>query len=207
MKNKKNSKCQVRKWKIFFFQIQCQVYRNDPSQILYNFDFFLRELQFFSFFDELSTEMKNQKNSKCQVRKWKKIPSKFNVKYIEMIPVKFSKTLIFSSWNFNFFNFWWTVHRDAPKNTFFGIFKFFWEKFKKISLTKVMRNFNTVILSHLRGRYDLRCGWGNFNFFNFRWTVHRDASKTRFWAFLNFSGQNRKKCILQKLCGISLRSF
>ena len=59
MKNKKNSKCQVRKWKNFFFQIQCQVYRNDPSQILYNFDFFLRELQIFSFFDELSTEMKN----------------------------------------------------------------------------------------------------------------------------------------------------
>ena len=59
MKSKKNSKCQVRKWKNFFFQIQCQVYRNDPSQILYNFDFFLRELQIFSFFDELSTEMKN----------------------------------------------------------------------------------------------------------------------------------------------------
>ena len=57
---------------IFFFQIQCQVYRNDPRQILYNFDFFVQELQIFSIFDELSTVMKYKKNSKCQVRKWKK---------------------------------------------------------------------------------------------------------------------------------------
>ena len=35
----------------------------------------------------------------------KKISSKFNVKYIEMIPVKFFTTLIFSSRNFNFFQF------------------------------------------------------------------------------------------------------
>ena len=41
------------------FQIQCQGYRNDPRQIRYNFDFFVRELQTFSIFDELSTEMKN----------------------------------------------------------------------------------------------------------------------------------------------------
>ena len=102
-----------RRGKKDFFQIQCQVYRNDPRQILYNFDFFVQELQFFSIFDELSTEMKNKKNSKCRVRNWKKLFSpKFNVKYIEMIPVKFSATLIFSSWNFNFFNFRWTVHRD-----------------------------------------------------------------------------------------------
>ena len=61
----------IRRGKKDFFQIQCQVYRNDPRQILYNFDFFVQELQFFSIFDELSTVMKNKKNSKCQVRKWK----------------------------------------------------------------------------------------------------------------------------------------
>ena len=33
-------------------------------------------------------------------------------KYIEMIPVKFSTTLIFSSRNFKFFTFWWTVYKD-----------------------------------------------------------------------------------------------
>ena len=75
-----------------FFQIQCQVHRNDPRQILYNLDFFVQELQIFSVFDELSTEMKNKKNSKCRVKKWKKNSSKFIVKYKEMIPVKFSTT-------------------------------------------------------------------------------------------------------------------
>ena len=106
MKNKKNTKCRVRKWKTFFFQIQCQVHRNDLREILYNFDFFVQELQMFSIFDELSKEMKNKKKFKCREGNWKKLFSpKFNVKYIEMIPVKFSATLIFSSRNFNFFKF------------------------------------------------------------------------------------------------------
>ena len=50
--------------------------------------------------------MKNKRNSKCWVRNWGNLFSpKFNVKYTEMIPVKFSATLIFSSRNFNFFKF------------------------------------------------------------------------------------------------------
>ena len=48
-------------WESNFFQTQCQVYRNDHSQILHNFNFFVQELQIFSIFDELSTEMKNKK--------------------------------------------------------------------------------------------------------------------------------------------------
>ena len=47
------------KEKTFFFRIQCPVYRNYLRQILYNFGFFVRKLQIFSIFDELSTEMKN----------------------------------------------------------------------------------------------------------------------------------------------------
>ena len=91
----------MRKWKNFFFQIQCQIYRKDPRQILYNFDFFVQELNFFSIFDELSTEMKNMKNSKCRVRHWKNLFSpEVNVKNIEI-----SATLIFSSRNFNFLKF------------------------------------------------------------------------------------------------------
>ena len=90
-----------------FFQIQCKEYRNNPRQIRYNFDFFVQELQIFSIFDELSTEMKNKKNSKCRVQNWKKklFSSTFNVMYIEIINVKFSATLIFSSRNFIFFKF------------------------------------------------------------------------------------------------------
>ena len=58
-----------------------------------------------------------------------------------------------------FFQFSMNCPQGCFKNTFLGIFEFFWAKLKKMYFTKVMRNFATVILSYLRGRYDLRCEW------------------------------------------------
>ena len=54
--------------------------------------------------DPWSTEMKNKKNSKYRVRKWTCFLSKNDVKYLEMLPVQFSTTLVFSSRNFNLFS-------------------------------------------------------------------------------------------------------
>ena len=53
----------------FFLQLQGQVYRNDPRQILYNLGFFVWELQICSIFNKLPTGMKEKKNSKCGMRK------------------------------------------------------------------------------------------------------------------------------------------
>ena len=94
-----------RRGKKDFFQIQCQVYRNDPRQILYNFDFFVQELQFFQFLMNCPQWWKVRKILSVRWESGKIFSSKFNVKYIEMIPVKFSTTLIFSSVNFKFFHF------------------------------------------------------------------------------------------------------
>ena len=44
--------------KIVFFRIQCQVYWNDPRQILYNSGFFVRELQIFSIIPSFSIFVK-----------------------------------------------------------------------------------------------------------------------------------------------------
>ena len=95
-KNRSNSMSSIYKW--------------SPSNSLQLW-YFVRELQFFSIFDKLSTEMNNEKNFKCRVRKNKKSFFKFNDKFIDTISVKFSTSLIFSPWNFVFY-FWWTVYRD-----------------------------------------------------------------------------------------------
>ena len=74
--------------------------------------FFRPGISIFSIFDELSTEMKNKIILSVRSESEKTFSSKFNefnVKYIEMIHVKFSGTLNFSSWNFNIR---WTVYRD-----------------------------------------------------------------------------------------------
>ena len=92
-----------RRGKKDFFQIQCKVYRNGPHKILYNFDFFVQELHFFKFSMNCPQRWKIKKN--LSVGWESKFFFKLNVKYIEMITVKFSTTLIFSSRNFKFFQF------------------------------------------------------------------------------------------------------
>ena len=98
-----------------FFQIQCQVHRNDPRQILYNIDFSSRNYKFFEF----SKNCPQPWNIKDLWVGWEseKKSSKFNVKYIEMMPIKFSTTLIFSSGNLKFFSFFPFFHYFGQKMT------------------------------------------------------------------------------------------
>ena len=126
------------------------------------------------------------------MRKWKKISSKFNVKYIEMIPVKFSTTLIFSSRNFNFFQFlmncpqWWKVRKILSVRWESG--KIFSSKFNVKYIEMIPVKFSTTLIFSSV----------NFNFFFiFWWTVHRDEKlknskcQVRKWKKISFQIQRQ----------------
>ena len=93
--------------------------------------------------------------------KVKKNSSQFNVKYIEMIPVKFSTTLIFSSRNFNFFQFlmncpqWWKIRKILSVRWESG--KIFSSKFNVKYIEMIPVKFSTTLIFSSV----------NFNFFSF----------------------------------------
>ena len=91
--------------------VEASAWPNNHRQILYNLDLSPRNFKYYQFSINCPQRWKSRKILSVG-RENDFFSSKFNFKYIEMIPVKSSTAMVFSLGNFNFFNFRWIVHKD-----------------------------------------------------------------------------------------------
>ena len=190
--------------KIFFFQIQCQVYRNDPRQILYNFDFFVQELQFLM---NCPQWWKIRKILSVRWEREKKI-LQIQCQVYRNDPRQILCNFDFFVLELQFFQFLMNCPQGYFKKHVFG---HFWICLGKIQKNVFCKSYAEFQYGHFKlspRSLRLKTWLGELQFFSiFDELSTGMLQKTRFWAFLNFSRQNSKKCFFQKLCGISLRSF